>query len=384
MDLLTRAELEELATPGPEGSHVSLFLPTHRFGRDVEADRLSWKNTLTSVESVLADRGVRRPDVEALLAPAWALHQDPIAWQHMSDGLAVLLRPGWHATFRVPVSLPALAAVGDRFVVSPLLPLVSGDQRFLLLAVSQQQVRLLEGTRHTVDELVLTEVPTNLRDVVEPPESRSDTMTRATSPGRSGPAVFYGHGAGDDSLKQDEIERFLRQVADGLDPYLARQDLPLVLMGLDQMVSTYRDVTSYAHVMQESVRHNPDNLSADELHAAAWPVVEQRLGADKARVVGQFEELLGTGRASAEPGELEEAAAQGRVDTLLVAAHASCWDEVAASSGEVLQLGSGGPATACDQLERIAVDTLTRSGKVYTFFDTPVPGGADVAAVFRY
>ena len=36
MDLLNRTELELLAKPGPDGPHVSLFMPTHRFGGGIE------------------------------------------------------------------------------------------------------------------------------------------------------------------------------------------------------------------------------------------------------------------------------------------------------------------------------------------------------------
>ncbi len=385
MDLLGRTDLERLSSLEHAGTHVSMFMPTHRLGGGVEADRLRWKNALSAVESVLADRGMRRPDIEELLAPGWALHQSALTWPEMSDGLVMYLRPGWQQTFRVPVEVPELSTVGDRFVISPLLPLLSGDEHFLLLAVSQRKVRLLEGTRYTVEEVVLPEVPASLRDVVEPPEPRSHTMARPASPGgRGGPAVFYGHGAADDHWKKDEIERFLRQVSAGLDTYLAGQQLPLVLFGLEHLVSIYRDVTDYPHLLDEDVRTNPDPLSTEELHAAAWPVVEQRLAADKRRIVERFEELHGTGMALTDLLELREAAAHGRIDTLLIAAQPSCWAQASPGSPRVVELGADEASARCEAFERLTVDTLTHGGDIYTFSDTPVPGGGDVAALLRY
>lgn len=76
MDLLTREDLAQLCSTDHGGSHVSLFLPTHRFGAGVEADQIMWKNALTALETVLADLGMRGPEVEELLAPAWTLHRD--------------------------------------------------------------------------------------------------------------------------------------------------------------------------------------------------------------------------------------------------------------------------------------------------------------------
>lgn len=384
MDLLNQADLLQLSLADNPGSHVSMFMPTHRFGSGVEADQIRWKNALTALESMLAARGMRKPDIEELLAPAWMLHRDTLAWQHMSDGLAMFLRPGWHEVFRVPISLPELTTVGDRFIVGPFVPLLTEDQHFLLLAVSQRQVRLLEGTRYRVEEIRLPGIPSSLRDVVPPPEPRSEAVAWSTSPRGSGPAIFFGHGAADEHFKKDEVKRFLRQVAGVLDDYLATQNLPLLLVGLEHIISLYRSATDYPHVMDEDVRRNPDPLTADELHAAAWPVVEQRLRADKDRVVERFNELHGTGQASTDPAALADAAANGRIETLLLAASPPCWERFSTESPRVLELGADDASAHCELLDRITVDTLARGGHVYSFLESQVPGGGDVAAIFRY
>lgn len=140
MDLLTRAELDSLAQPGPDGPHVSLFMPTHRFGSGIETDKLRWKNLVTGVEDLLMQQ-MRRSDVEALLAPARDPQDNAMAWQYMSDGLAMFLRPDGQRTFRVPAPMPELATVGNRTVMGPMLRLFTGDERFLLLALSQRGPR---------------------------------------------------------------------------------------------------------------------------------------------------------------------------------------------------------------------------------------------------
>jgi hypothetical protein len=385
MDLLTSMDLEELARRDRDGVHVSLFMPTHRFGGGVHADQIRWKNAVTAVESVLVNGEMRRPDIDDLLAPAWTLERDTLAWQHMSDGLAMFLRPGQARVFRVPVDVPEIATVGERFVVGPLLRILTGDEHFLLLALSQRQLRLLEGSRHRVEEVVLPDVPSSLRDVVARSEPRSHTTAFATSPaGRGGPAVFYGHGGADEDFRRDEVERFLRRVADGLDSYLAGVDLPVVLVGLDRMVAMYRDIGGYGHIMDDAVVTNPDQLSAEELHAAAWPVVADRLREDKQRIVERFGQLHGTGRASTDPVEIANAASQGRVDTLLLPGNPSCWEVTSTGSPTVLQLGADDTFALCELLDQAAVDTLTRSGHIYAVAESPVPGGGDAAALFRY
>ena len=383
MDLLTGTDLEALAVPDEQGTHVSLFMPTHRSGSELEADPLRWKNLVRGVASVLAARGERKPDIDELLAPAWELHADSSAWEHMSDGLAVFLRPGWTRVFRVPVDVPEVGGVGDRFVVGPLLRVVSSDDHFLLLTVSQRKMRLLEGTQQRLDEVELGDVPTNLRDVIDVSERGSGAEARPLSGGRSGPAVFYG-GAGDDNFKKDEVHWFLQQVAGGLHDYLGNQDLPMVLVGLDPLLGMYREVSTYGHVLDREVRLNPDQLSAAELHAAAWPILAERQAAAKQHAVERFAELNGTGLASSDLDQVEAAAAAGRIEVLLLAADPWCWEQVGAGAPTVVELGRDPAFAQCEQLDRAAVGTLLGRGQVYTFTEPAVPGGGQVAAVFRY
>lgn len=385
MDLLTNADIELLELTGEPGERVSLFMPTHRFGSDAHTDPLRFRNLLTGVGSVLAERGMRRSEIDQFLAPAWALHQDTMAWKHMSDGLAVYLRRGWLRIFRVPVALPEVATIGDRFVVGPLLRLLGGDEHFLLLALSQRKVRLLEGSRDRVEVLELGEVPTSLLKVTEPGEPRSHTMARPLSgAGRGGPAVFYGYGAREASDRKDEVQRFLHQVGEGVRDYLGNQDLPLVLVGLAEVLAMYRESNGYPHVVADMVEQNPDELSAEELHDAAWPIIARGLEEKSHLALAQMADLDGTGRASTNPEVIREAAAQGRVATLFLPAHAGCWDQPSAGSPNVVQLGTDDTFARCELLDQAAVDTLTRGGVVYTLQDRALAGGGDVAAIFRY
>lgn len=387
MDLLTRTDLEALADPSVEGAQVSLFLPTHRYGRDeIEGDRVRWKNLIAGVEESLGDQ-LRRPQIEELLAPARDLQQDVHSWQYMNDGLVMFLRQGWSRTYRIGASVPELATVGGRFTLGPLTRLLSGDERFWVLALSQREIRLMSGTRNTVDEFDLPdEMPTTLRDVVAPHDPRSDAMARpAGQAGRGGKAVFYGHGAGDRHLKKDEISKYLRGVAAGINELLTDQNEPMVLVGLDQMVAAYREVNSYANVLPEAVIHNPDGIVAQDLHEFAWPIIEEHLRADRAEVMDRFHELNGTGRVSADLETVAAAGKDGRVDTLFLRADPWCWERAAggADTTTVVRLGGTSAFAECERVDEIAIDTLLSGGRIFATSQTVVPE-SEVAAIFRY
>jgi hypothetical protein len=383
MDLFTTADITKLAEPGSRETTVSLFMPTHRVGRGIEADKLRFKNLVAGVKKSL-DKKMSSAQVDALLTPAHHLSESSLEWQYMSDGLAMFLSADHHRTFRVPAPMPAFATVGNKPILGPMLRLLSGDEHFLVLALSQREIRLLHGTRNTVEVVELADVPTSLRDAVTPKEARSDTMARpAATPGRGGRAIFYGHGAGDQHVKTIEVEQFLLSVADGLKEVLAGQSIPMVLVGLEYLVSAYRDVSAYSSVLDEAVEHNPDELSPEQLHELAWPVIERRLRAERAQEIDRFQELHGTGLASDDLSTVSEAATAGRVDTLFVTADPWCWERVLDNDAPIVELGTDQRFADCELVDEAAVATLNAGGKIYATSETITPNG-EVAAIFRY
>lgn len=384
METITRADLPFLIQADPATSQISMFMPTHGSVEQAPADQLRWKNLLTSLEDSLAGR-MRTPEIEDLLAPARALRDDARAWQRMSEGVALFMRPGWHRSYRIPFTIPEFATVGDRLVLGPLFKLLSGDEQFLVLALSQQNLRLLDCTRRTVDELPLDDVPTALRDAVEAAEPRSDTMTRPASAGSGGAAVFYGHGASDDGFKRDEVTRFLREVSAGLTPALNERGTAMVLVGPEPLVAVYRGITPYPHVLDEAVIRNPDPLSAEELHQLAWPVIDARLRDERAELIAQFRALNGTGRVSSDPELIHEAALQGRVQTLFLQSDPWCWEREAAGPHATVLLGEDEAHAGCERVEATAVATMSSGGLLHATSETVDPArDSDMAAILRY
>jgi hypothetical protein len=152
-DLLARADVLELIEHHDD-LLVSAFLPTHRTAPESEQDPIRLRNLLDQAHEQASAAGVREPQVRELLEPAHGLLAAPESgfWSYQSDGLALFLAPGFIRMFRLPVELPELVVAGTRFHVKPRLGPLSADQRFYVLALSQNEVRLLQGTRQHLDE----------------------------------------------------------------------------------------------------------------------------------------------------------------------------------------------------------------------------------------
>ncbi len=80
--------------------------------------------------------------------------------------MAFFLAPQVFHAYRVPLLLDELGVVAHRFHIKPLLPLLSGDGHFFVLALSQKAVRLLQGTQYSISEVELPGVPQGIAEAL--------------------------------------------------------------------------------------------------------------------------------------------------------------------------------------------------------------------------
>jgi hypothetical protein len=267
----------------------------------------------------LLDKGLRTPDVRKFLEPAERLSLDSDFWRRQSDGLAVFFTDG------KPVRLPPAAAFcragGGQRAFSPqtAAAFFSSDGQFYILALSQNQVRLLKGSRHTVDEIELENLPKSLAEALpfEQFEKQLQFHTGTTSSRTERAGVFHGHDPRDDD--KDKILRWFHKIDAELSRLLAEERAPVVLAGVEFLFSLYEEANSYPHLLKEGVKGNPDELKPSELHEKAWPVVQPIFSQAQHKAASQYEKLCGSGGATTDVKEALLAAHHGRVDTLFVA-----------------------------------------------------------------
>jgi Bacterial archaeo-eukaryotic release factor family 3 len=378
VDVIRRTDLQRLAL-GRQGPCVSVFLPTHRAGREVEQAPIRLKNLLRQATDALKSDSVRAPEIGRLLAPLWRLLDDGLFWQYQSDGLALFSRPGWWRSFRVPLDLPALAVVADRFYVSPLLPLLTGDGHFFVLALSQNQIRLLEGTRDGVEEVDLPGVPLGVRDALQGEEAqRQLQLYVADRGGVAARGIFHGHGSAGD-VQEERVLRYFRNVNRALGEVLVGEQAPMVLAAVEHLAPIWRKANTYPHLVDEVLPGSPEGLGLHQLHARAWAVVEPLFLQAQRGAAARYDQLAGTRLTSQDPREIIWAGEDGRIDTLFAARH---------PAGGVRGVGNdpspNGDRALRDVLELATVTTLIKGGTVYVLPAGEVPGGGSVAAVFRY
>ncbi|MGH2397388.1 MAG: hypothetical protein ACRDFW_10450 [bacterium] len=380
--VISNDELRALAGHREEGPHVSLFMPTARAGAAVEQRPIRFKNLISEVESQLKGQEMRKPEIESLLSPAQERLQDGNFWQQQSDGLAFFLAREFAQSFCLAERFEELAVVEHRFHLKPLFPLISGDGAFYLLALSQNQVRLFQGSRYHISEVILAdEVPRSLayalgHDLTE------EHLQFHTGGGDVSSPIYHAQGAGKDDVKP-ELRKFLSLLDEGLKKYLGHSRAPLVLAGVDYLLPIYRAVSGYPEVLEEAITGNPETRGCEALHEQAWQLVGPRFNARRNEARERFYAMASQEKSSNRLTEVLVAAVDGRIETLFLAKGVRQWGTFDAEK-RVIDLHDAAHPNNEDLLDLAAVQTYLNGGTVYVVEPGEVPGGDLSAAVLRY
>ncbi len=354
---------------------------------ETQQNKIRLKNLLRTAEQRLEENGVRGQEAAALLAPARDLLDDQTWWEHQQDGLAIFLAQDVFESFRLPIVFHELVAVEKRFHLKPLFPLLDGDGHFYILCLTKREIRLFSCYRFSVQEVDLGEMPSSFEEVMGDLTRRSTMFQTGSSKAVTRSPIFPGHGLTEDDFKA-EIRKFFDIVDDNL-AHLAvdvDRDTPFVLAGVEYLLPLFKEATNLPHVLDEALIGNPEGLSAQDLHAKAWEIVEPWFLKDRKKASERFGELQGTGRAASDIREILPAAHDGRIDTIFTARGVRIWGTYDAETREIhFQEEQNAQENGSEDLiDRAAIQTYLNGGKVFAVEQQEVPQGYAAAAVFRY
>jgi hypothetical protein len=379
MDLITPTEMGSLLSRS--GPSVSLYMPTQRAGRETRQGPIRLKNLLGEARDRLSELAVRSTDADALLAGADELVSNATFWQHQEDGLAVIIGPEGTDHFRLPAQFEELVVLGDVPHLKPLWPLVSSEDRFYILTLSRNKVRLLWADRFDVGEIdIPDEIPESLAEALWFDDPEKQLQSRAISRVGQGRVVaeFHGHGVPEEN-DDARLSMFLRAVDRGLHDLIKPED-PIVLAGVDDIVSQFRGVTSHPTMAEDAVAGNADIESAQDLHSAALEVMQPLFTgtreADRSRVLAGGDLVI-----EDVPG-IVEAAVHGRIDAIFVPLWQQHWVEIS-DDGTTVTRADSMSLTSRDAFDVAASATWSAGGRVHAVVDDELPTGS-AAAVLRY
>ena len=367
--------------PGP---CVSIYLAAPG-GREVHQGQVRLNSCSARAETELSAAGVGPAPASELLAPGRALLAEP--WkQGDASMLALFAAPGFFRLLRGGFSATDDAMVGSRFHLRPLLSQLAAPGCYYVLAVSLNQVRLVEATPRGTRRLPLGDLGGSFVAAMGYDEFYSGLEMHSAGARGGGatrrPAVLHGHGDRDEEKLEEDLRHWFRRVAEVVAARALDRRAPRVLATTREHASLYLAASRDPLLLPDAVYGNPDRLSDAELAARARPLVEAALAQQRQESLARWRELLGTERATGDLATVLRLARQGRVQTLFLPTATELWGSYDAATGRLDLHVKRQPGDE-ELLERAAIDTLEGGGEVYEIAHVAALDGAPLAALLR-
>jgi hypothetical protein len=371
----TIQELAQISNP----TCVSIYMPTHPVGEPIRQDPIRLKNLLREAENKLTAKGLRPADIREQFAPLTRLLEDQAFWQHQNLGLALFLTSDLFRFYCLPMQFEELVITSDRFHCKPLIPLLTNNGQFYILALSQNQIRLFQATRYAITPVDLEDVPQSLAEALKYDDPEEQLQFHSV--GNSTP-IYHGQGVGTTDNKT-AIWRYFQKVDAGLQELGCDRELPVVLAGVEYLWPIYREVNSYLHLLPEGIAGSPDHLKPEELHEQAWQVVCPYFQQQQQQALERYHQQVGTGQATSRLETVVQAAHRGQIDTLLTGLNAHLWGKFDPQT-QTVEVHSSAEPDDEELLDLATLQTFLQGGTVYALEPEQMPDRSSLAAIFRY
>jgi len=367
-------DLKELATA--KGPCITAVVP---LPNPSEA-KTRIKNAIRGIQRQLAERGTDPSTASDLIAPIEELAEELTANGTWACALVLFRSTGLFQYYLLHGQFQEALTVEERFQVRPLLQAQAHETRFHLLALSQRHVRLLNCTQSRAEPVVLdARVPQSLEAWMNSRQPDHVLASRSAAGPSVGKMKGVLSGTSADREREGEyLAHFFQEVDRGVIAHL-RSHSPLVLAGVDYELAIYRRINSYRPTLENAVSGSPDGIPDRTLHARAMKIVGSTFSEPLQNAITEIREHAGTPHSSTDPRTIVQAAFQGRVSDLLIAANAGFWGAWNHHTQEVETHNR-----VEELLNAAALETVASGGHAFVLNESDMPVKAAAAAFFRY
>ncbi|RJQ70849.1 MAG: hypothetical protein C4519_19770 [Desulfobacteraceae bacterium] len=369
MDIFNTEDFKTLAAVSP-GPCISIYLRMFDKGKETRQNAIRFKNALSDLKAALEKLPGDTSEVRSRLEPIGALLDDGAFWRNQSQGLAVFACPGISRVYRLPLGFEDLQIVAGRFHLKPVLPLISENLRFYILAISQNSTRFFRCDRLHIDPVAVDKMPKDIDDALGYELEQRQFQFYTGAPVERGTtrrsAVFHGQGFPANEMN-DRLLRYCRQIDAAVFEVLRNEAAPLVLAGVDKLLAIYKEATGYHNVKGTSIIGNHEHSSDADMHRQAWQVASSDLDERRQKAIEKYNTLKGTGLAVADVPSIVSCAFDGRVDRLILGAGLHVWGKCD-GTGRNVEIHSDRKQApdVLDLLDVAACETILKGGEVWT------------------
>lgn len=147
------------------------------------------------------------------------------------------------------------------------------NREFYILALSQKNVRLFQCTFDDMKEIHLGNIISNYSETEKGFRLEKQLQSHSSSSvaDKGSKRMFHGHGVGT-NFHKDTMLHFFHVVNKEIEKLLFNKNAPLILATVDYLTPIYLKANKYPHLLEATIKGNPDRLNIKSLHNKALPI----------------------------------------------------------------------------------------------------------------
>lgn len=366
---------------------LTFYIPVQRVGADTRQGSVILKKMLRKTEELLRERGLRPQNIRQVLAPLEELQEDALFWEHQLQGLALFRNDQGLTVWLLPIEVEELYAVADRHIIRPLLPMLTEDGEFFILALGRGETKLFKCNRMEYEEVNVEGLPESLKIIYQQYEEEKQLQHYSSSSQSSGGpgSVYHGGSTLKDNEKQ-RVEEYFRRIDTSLAKAQIDPRTPLVLACVDYLYPLYKNISRAVRLSDRHISGSPDVSRPEMLLKSAWNIVASHFARPRDKAWQKCLQMQGSGKVISDIRHIFPALSHGRVEALFINSGHQVRGFYSRTTNEVKYADpeSDDYISADDLLDRAAVMTLQSSGQVFVMEPGTMPSENNCLAVLRY
>ncbi|MBU2531908.1 MAG: hypothetical protein KKB37_04170, partial [Alphaproteobacteria bacterium] len=247
---------------------VSAYIPTHRTFPDCEQDPIRLGNARREAERQLEAAGWSIGRIGTLLAEVADREKDSAYWNYQDEGLAVFIDEGDTRWLKLPMQVPELVIVAERFHVRPLIRGLRDAGTFYVIAVTEDDAKLYKSVGDDLVQVNVENLPEGTGKIRGMTDLDADVgfhaRDRGSRPGGSDAPGYAALGDSPEDYQEVILEQYAREIAKAVDAHLANTRAPLVIAAVARTAGHLKPHFDYTGVLDDMVTSDPGALRDEE------------------------------------------------------------------------------------------------------------------------
>ncbi len=344
---------------------LSILAPMHRSAPENRQDPIRVKNLVKQATDRLR-REYSRREIGSLLDRLGML-TDAVDYRHAMEGLALYVARGFAQAYHLPFPVKERVVIDATFATRDLVAGIHRSVRYWVLLLSEKTVRLFSGMRGSLAEMSVKPFPLVDQE--------------------SGPRE-HGHGdfTVEKSSKSDERHRrFYRQADAALAAVLAREPMPVFLIGGQRPMAHYHDAAKQSNHLAGTILGAYDKAVPADLARLVHPLVDAYEAEQRRQALLELDAAIHHRKYASGMQEAWTSALEGRGSLLLVESGFFYPARLDSEGRELTPAADPtAPGVIDDAVDELIESVISKGGRVVFLPDGSLPEHSRVALVLRY